>query len=44
MKKRVKDHLQSRWLFLNQKDVEGKAFKTRCFGRHGPPPKEVVSF
>ncbi|MBN2442278.1 MAG: hypothetical protein JXJ04_13065 [Spirochaetales bacterium] len=24
----VKDHLQSRWLFPNQKNVEGKAFKT----------------
>ena len=23
----VKDHLQSRWLFQNQKNEEGKAFK-----------------
>jgi hypothetical protein len=26
---KVKDHLQSKWLFLNQKNVKGKAFNKR---------------
>ena len=29
--KKVKDHLQSRWLLQNQKNVEGKAFKPRKY-------------